>query len=225
MAATRAQKAANRAVRVRDCVSAVTTPPPASEQSVQSRSERPRDAAFLDDSVRFMAFSPRVEFSAKLGAAVVVKASALLASVRQTSLHMPELLSVGRAWSTMDDSYCKGQLRAAPTLDLVITVRLAHDDALDTVVWPTLEEEQEKHRRSKNRRGDRWPQLWGKWRTEGRRKRPFQGVWLVVLLQLDFFLEHRRLRGDRGDGATVRDSFLGGRCILRRATEQSFCDW
>ena len=43
------------------------------------RGLRPGDAAFFDGNVLFMASSPRVEFSTELGAAVVAKASALLA--------------------------------------------------------------------------------------------------------------------------------------------------
>ena len=67
-------------------------PPPVRGESVNSRSERPGDDAFLDANVTFMASSARVEFSAKLSAAVVAKAS-----VRRTSLHPPELLSVRQA--------------------------------------------------------------------------------------------------------------------------------
>ena len=81
-----------------------------------------------------MASSARVEFSAKLGAAVVGKASALLTSVRRTSLHPPKLLTVRQAWSIMDNSSWQGQLRATPTLDLVTALRLAHDEAQDTVL-------------------------------------------------------------------------------------------
>ena len=84
-----------------------------------------------------MASSARVEFSAKLGAAVVGKASALLTSVRRTSLHPPEVLSVRQVWSTMDNSSWQGQLRAAPSLDLVTALRMAHDEAQDTGLWPT----------------------------------------------------------------------------------------
>ena len=55
-----------------------------------------------------MASSARVEFSAKLRTAVVAKASALLTSVRRTSMHPPELLSVRQAWSKIDHSSCAG---------------------------------------------------------------------------------------------------------------------
>ena len=76
-ATTGAQEVVNRTVRARESVAAATPPSPARRQSVNSRSERPGDAAFLDGSVTFMASSARVEFSIKLGAAVVAKASAL----------------------------------------------------------------------------------------------------------------------------------------------------
>ena len=83
----------------------------------------------MDGSVTFMASWARVEFSTKLRAVVVAKASVLLASVRRTSLHPPELLSVRQAWSTMDNSSWQGQLRAAPTLDLVASLRMAPNEA------------------------------------------------------------------------------------------------
>ena len=105
--------------RARDTVAAATPPPPARVQNVHSGSKRPGNDVFLDGSVRLMASSARFEFSAKLRAAVVEKASALLTSVRGTSLHSPELLSVRQVWSKMDHSSWQGQLRAAPTLDLV----------------------------------------------------------------------------------------------------------
>ena len=73
--------------------------PPARVQSVHSRSERPGDDVFLDGSVTFMACSARVEFSSTPTAAVVAKASALITSVKRTSLHPPELLSYRQAWS------------------------------------------------------------------------------------------------------------------------------
>ena len=80
----------------------------------------------MDGRVSFMASSARVEFSAKLRTAVVAKASALLKSVRRTSMHPPELLSVRQAWSKMDLSSWQGQLTAVPTLGLVTALRLAH---------------------------------------------------------------------------------------------------
>ena len=46
---------------------------------------------------------------------------ALRMSVKRTSMHPPELLSVRQAWSKMGHSLWQGQLRAAPTLDLVTT--------------------------------------------------------------------------------------------------------
>ena len=121
VATTRAKGVINRTVRARESVAAATPPSPARRQSVNSRSERPGDAAFLDGSVTFMASSARVEFSIKLGAAVIAKVSALLTSVRKTSLYPPEYLSVTQARSTMDNSSWQGQLRAAPTLDLATT--------------------------------------------------------------------------------------------------------
>ena len=87
------------------------------------------DEAFLGDSVSVMASSARVEFSAKLRTAVVAKTSALLTSVSRTSMNAPELLSVLQAWSKMDHSSWQGQPRAAPTIDLVTALRLAHDVA------------------------------------------------------------------------------------------------
>ena len=83
----------------------------------------------MDGSVSFMASSARVELSANLRTAVVAQASALLTSVRRTSLHPPELLSVRQAWSKMDHSCWQGQLRATPTLDLVTALKTAHDEA------------------------------------------------------------------------------------------------
>ena len=87
----------------------------------------------MDGSVQFMASSPRVKFTSKLGAAVVAKASALLTSVRITSFSPPELQSIRPAWSEMGHSSWQGQLRAAPTPDLVTALRVAHDEAQDTV--------------------------------------------------------------------------------------------
>ena len=134
MATTRAQTAVNRAERARDSVATATPPLPAREPGVNTRSERPGDAAFLDGSVQFMASSPRVEFSTELGAEVPAKASALLVSVRMTSLHPAELHSVRKAWSAVDHSSWKGQLKAAPTLPLVKALRMAHDGCHDTVL-------------------------------------------------------------------------------------------
>ena len=51
----------------------------------------------------------------------MAKASALRTSVRRTSVHPPELLSVQQAWSKMGQISWQGQMRAAPTLDLVTT--------------------------------------------------------------------------------------------------------
>ena len=101
---TRAEEVVDRTARAGDSVAVATPPPPARVQSVHSRSERPGDDAFLDGGLTFMASSARVEVSAKLRAAVVAKASALLTSVKRTSLHPPELLSVRQAWSKMDHS-------------------------------------------------------------------------------------------------------------------------
>ena len=88
----------------------------------------------MDGSVRFMASSPRVEFSAELGAEVAAKASALLALVRMTSLHPAELYSVRKAWSAMDHGSWKGHLKVGPTLALVKALRVAHDRCHDTVL-------------------------------------------------------------------------------------------
>ena len=98
-------------------------------------------------------FTERGLLASELAASVVAKASALLASVKTTSLNPAELLSVERTWSEMDHSTNQGQTRAAPTLALVKALTLAQDDARDTVLWPTPEEEQEERRREK-KRGD-----------------------------------------------------------------------
>ena len=134
---TRAERVVERSARARDSITAAAPPPPARVQHVHSRSERPEDEAFLDGSVSFMASLARVEFSAKLRTAVVTKASVLLTAVRRTSMYPLELLSVRQAWSIMDHSSWQGQLRAAPTLELVTALRLAHDDAQGPVLWPT----------------------------------------------------------------------------------------
>ena len=54
----------------------------------------------------------------------------------------------------MDRSKWKGQQTAAPTLALVNALRLAHDYAWETVLWPTPEEEQEERRRTNKQHGD-----------------------------------------------------------------------
>ena len=96
---TRAQEVVDRTARARGSVAAATPPPPARVQSDHSRSERPGDDVFLDGSVTSMASPGRLVFSAKLTAAVVAKASALMTSVWRTSLHPPELLSHRQAWT------------------------------------------------------------------------------------------------------------------------------
>ena len=58
----------------------------------------------MNGNVKFIDSSPRVEFSAELGAGVAAKVSALLASVEMTSLHPAELHSVRKACSAMDHS-------------------------------------------------------------------------------------------------------------------------
>ena len=142
-AMTRAEWVVGRSARARDSVAAATPPPPVRVQHVHSRSERPGDDAFLDDSVSFMAASARVEFSATLPTAVVAKAPARLTSVRRTSMHPPELLSVRQAWSKMDHSSWQGQPWAAPTLNLMTALRMVHDKAQAPVLCPTPQEEQE----------------------------------------------------------------------------------
>ena len=102
----------------------------------------------LDGSVHFMASSPRVKFASKLGTAVVAKASALLSSVRRTSFSPSKLQSIKRSWSKMGPSSWQGQLRAAPTPDSVTVLRVAHNEAQDTVLWLTPQEEQEELRRT-----------------------------------------------------------------------------
>ena len=136
-AMTRTEWVAGQSARAGDSVAAATSPPPARVQHVHSRSERLRDGAFLDGSVSYMASSARVEFSAEQRTAVVAKASALLTSVRRTSFYSPEPLSVRQAWSNMDHSSWLSQQKAAPTLDLVTALRMAHDEAQAPVLWPT----------------------------------------------------------------------------------------
>ena len=96
---------------------------------------------------------PREEFSTELGAAVVTKASTLLAAVGTTSLQPSELLSVRRAWFTMDHTKWKDQQRVAPILALVKALQLAYGDARGASLWPTPEEHEER-RRARMRRGD-----------------------------------------------------------------------
>ena len=67
----------------------------------------------------------------------MAKASALLTSVRRTWMHPPELLSVRQAWSKMDHSSYQDQLRAAPTVDGVTALSMAHDEAQDPMSRPT----------------------------------------------------------------------------------------
>ena len=131
-ATNRAQEAVCRAKRGADSGAAPTPPPQTHEQGLNSRSNRPGDAAFFEGSVVCRASSPREELSCELADSVVAKASALLASVRKASLHPSELLSVDRAWSEMDHNTYQGQKRAAPTFVSVKGRRMAHDDAWDT---------------------------------------------------------------------------------------------
>ena len=107
-AAGTAQEALNRDNRAAATGATATPPPPTHQQSVNSRSERPGDAVFFEESVQFMASLAREELSSALGASVVVKASTLLASVRKTSLHPADLLSMRRAWSAMDHRMWQG---------------------------------------------------------------------------------------------------------------------
>ena len=88
----------------------------------------------MDGSVQFIVSSPRVEFSAELGAEVAAKASALLPSARTKSLHPAGLYSVRKAWFAMDHGSWKGQLKVAATLALVKALRMAHDGCHDTVL-------------------------------------------------------------------------------------------
>ena len=103
-ALTRAEWAAEQYARAGNSVAVATSPSPARVQHLHSRSERRGDEAFFDGSVSYMASAARDEFSAELRTAVVAKASALLTSVRRSSFHSPELLSVQQAWSDMDHS-------------------------------------------------------------------------------------------------------------------------
>ena len=117
--------------------------------SANLRSPSPGDEALLDGIVQFMASSPRVKLASKLGAAVVAKAPVLLTSVRRT-LFSRKLQSIRRAWSGMGPCSWQGQLRAGPAPDLVTALRVAHDEAQDTVLWPTPQEEQEELCRTQN---------------------------------------------------------------------------
>jgi len=60
---------------------------------------------------------------------------------------------VRQAWSAIDHSSWRGQLKAGPTLALVTALRRAHDAAGTPVYWPTPQEAQEELRRAKKRRG------------------------------------------------------------------------
>ena len=100
-----------------------------------------------------MASQLRHEFKTDLGTAVFETAAQLLTSVRHTSLQAPELLSVRQAWSAIDHSSWRGQLKAGPTLALVTALRRAHDAADAPVFWPTPQEAQEELSRAKKRRG------------------------------------------------------------------------
>ena len=94
-----AQKTVRRAKRGTDSGAAPIPPPQTREQGVNSRSKRPVDAAFSEGSVVRNISLPREKLSSELADAVVSKASYPLASVRKTSLHPMELLSVEKAWS------------------------------------------------------------------------------------------------------------------------------
>ena len=74
------------------------------------------------------------EIRVKIGAAVVAKASALRTFVRRASFSPPELQSIRRAWFEMGHSSWQGQLRAAPTADLVTALRVAEDEAHDSLM-------------------------------------------------------------------------------------------
>ena len=153
-ALTRTEWVVGQSARAGDSVAVATSPPPAQVQRVHSRSERLGDEAFFDGIVSYMASAGLVEFSAELRTAVVDKAPALLTSVRRTSFHSPELLSMRQAWSDMDHSSWIGKQKAAPTLDLVTALRRAHDETQASVLCPTPQEAQEELRRTKKRRSD-----------------------------------------------------------------------
>ena len=154
-ALTSAEGVAGQHARAGDSVGMTTSPSPVRVQHVHSRSDRLGDEAFMDVSVSFMTSVERDEFSAELRTAVVKKASSLLTSVRRSSGHSAELLSVRQAWSDMDHSSWRGQQKAGPTLALVTAFRRAHDEAEAPVMWPTLQEALEEHRRTKKQPGDR----------------------------------------------------------------------
>ena len=82
----------------------------------------------MDGSVSFIASVERDKFSAELRTAVVKKASAFLTSVRRSTGHSAELLSVRQARSDMDHSSWRGQQKAGPNLALVTALRRAHDE-------------------------------------------------------------------------------------------------
>ena len=101
---TSAEWAAGQHARASDSVAVATFPSPVRAQPAHSRSDRLGDEAFMDSSVSFMASAGRHEFTTEMRTAVVRKASALLTSVRRSSLQSPELLPVRQAWSDMDHS-------------------------------------------------------------------------------------------------------------------------
>ena len=121
-AAATAQEAWNRARRI--LAERASTSPPRStgNDNVYSRCQRPGDEEFFHASVTCIASMPLVEVSPEFRTAVVDNASALLQSVRRTSLPTAELLSAERAWGRMDNTSYLGQKRAAPNLALVFAL-------------------------------------------------------------------------------------------------------
>ena len=90
-------------------------------------------------SVQHIANTPRVEFSADLAEAVIAAATDVLTSERRSSFKAEDL-SVEAIWARRDNNSAFAQMKRAPTLALVETSRLAHDDAPDPVLWPTPKE-------------------------------------------------------------------------------------
>ena len=103
-AAARAEETWDRARR-NPAERASTTPPRSTgPDGVHSRFKLPGDEAFFHASVACRASTPRAEFSPEFKTAVIDYASALLQSVRRTSLQTAELLSVKRTWADIDNS-------------------------------------------------------------------------------------------------------------------------
>ena len=118
--------------------------------------------------VACVASAPRVDFSSALATAVVETACALRSSERP-AWWQADVLSLEAAWTHVDCTPYARQTRAAPALDLVKALLIAHDEEPDPVFWPnpggrvgrTKPGETATQRQSRPRE----PQPWG-WRQQ-----------------------------------------------------------